>query len=101
MRLRFLLIFLLFSCSFFNVENLIPFSSNLNFANPIDENDTLLTDDNELSTIPFIVKKDLEFSYDFVFNDFDLIAQLLKNDELDIVGSGEGIVRNDSLNFEI
>lgn len=68
--------------------------------NPIDETDTLNTEEILIET-PTIVKKDLEFSYSFVFKDFDLIAQILKNEELDIVGSGEGIVKNDSLNFEI
>ncbi|MBK8945554.1 MAG: hypothetical protein IPM32_09830 [Ignavibacteriae bacterium] len=48
-----------------------------------------------------IINEKVEFNYNFKFKDFKLIALFLKNDELDISGSGEGLVKNDSLNFTI
>ncbi len=75
-------------------------SQKLAELNPIDEGDSLSINLTE-EIIPPIVKEELEFKYDFLFKDFELIAQFLKNDELDIIGSGEGFVKNDSLNFEI
>lgn len=75
-------------------------SNKIDELNPINNSDTLNIDLAE-SVVPEIVKEDLEFNYNFLFKDFELIASFLKNDELDIVGSGEGYVKNDSLNFEI
>ncbi len=76
-------------------------SNKLDELNPIDnESDSLSISFTE-EVIPPIVKEGIEFHYNFLFKDFELIAQFLKNDELDIVGSGEGSVKNDSLNFEI
>ncbi|MDX1699919.1 MAG: AsmA family protein, partial [Melioribacteraceae bacterium] len=51
--------------------------------------------------IPAIAKEELEFEYNFLFKEFELIAEFLDNDELDIVGYGSGSVKNDSLNFKI
>jgi hypothetical protein len=68
--------------------------------NPIENNDSTNTVI-RIQEIPEIAKENLEFNFDFLFKDFDLIAQFIKNDELDIVGSGKGKVINDSLHFEI
>jgi hypothetical protein len=75
-------------------------------ANKIDELNPIYDVDSLISLrvtdeIPLIVNEDLEFSYNFLFKDFELIAQFLGNDELDIIGSGEGTIINDSLHFEI
>jgi hypothetical protein len=76
-------------------------SNKLDELNPIDDDTDSLSIKLSDEIIPQIVKEDLEFKYNFLFKDFELIAQFLKNDELDIVGSGEGSIKNDSLNFEI
>ncbi len=68
--------------------------------NPIENNDSSYVV-SKVEDIPNIAKENLEFNFNFLFKDFDLIAQFLKNDELDIIGSGEGKVINDSLHFEI
>jgi len=69
--------------------------------NPIYDNSDSLIVLEEQSDIPPIAKEDLEFNFNILFKDFELIALFLNNDELDIVGSGEGTVLNDSLHFEI
>ncbi|MCB0729395.1 MAG: hypothetical protein KDC88_00055 [Ignavibacteriae bacterium] len=76
-------------------------SNKIENLNPVEESidSTLILE--AQTEIPPIVKENLEFNYNFLFKDFDLIALFLKNDELDIVGSGEGFVKNDSLHFEI
>ena len=53
------------------------------------------------STVPDIVNENLKFNYDFKFKDFELIAMLLGNDQLDISGNGKGIVKNENGNFSI
>ena len=75
-------------------------SDKMDELNPIEDSDSVVIIDQNLK-IPDIAKENLEFNFNFLFKDFDLIAQFLKNDELDIVGSGEGTVYNDSLHFEI
>lgn len=75
-------------------------SNKITELNPVDKSNNLSIESNN-EIIPPIVKEELEFNYNFVFKDFELIAQFLKNDELDIIGSGEGSVKNDSLNFQI
>ena len=80
------------------ITNII--TDKINELNPIENNDSLNVFISKIE-IPDIAKEDLEFHFDFLFKDFDLIAQFIKNDELDIVGSGEGKVINDSLHFEI
>lgn len=53
------------------------------------------------TTVPDIVNENLKFNYDFKFKDFELIAMLLGNDQLDISGNGKGIVKNENGNFSI
>lgn len=50
---------------------------------------------------PAIVNEELKFDYDFKFKDFELIAMLMGNDQLDISGSGNGSVSNHAGNFSI
>lgn len=71
----------------------------INELNPVDE-DSLTAKYEQIEISP-IVNENVEFNYNFKFKDFNLIALLLKNDELDISGSGEGKVKNDSLHFTI
>ncbi len=74
-------------------------SQKIEELNPV-ENDSLITQSEQIEISP-IVNENVEFNYNFKFKDFNLIALLLKNDELDISGSGEGKVKNDSLHFTI
>lgn len=57
--------------------------------------------DTVASDLPDIVNQDLKFNYDFKFKDFQLIAMLMGNDQLDISGTGSGTVSNLSGNFSI
>jgi len=69
--------------------------------NPIELESDKITLEEPIIEIDPIIKEELEFNFDFLFKDFELIALFLNNDELDITGSGEGTVLNDSLHFEI
>ncbi len=69
--------------------------------NPIESTTDSIKTKNITESIPSIVNENLEFNYNFTFKDFELIALFLDNDELDISGSGEGVVKNDSLHFAI
>ncbi|MBK7104034.1 MAG: hypothetical protein IPH62_01980 [Ignavibacteriae bacterium] len=80
------------------ITNLI--SQKIDELNPI-ENDKQKTPLKDLIKIDPIIYENVEFNYDFKFKDFKLIALFLKNDELDISGTGEGLVKNDSLHFTI
>lgn len=51
--------------------------------------------------LPDIVNEDLKFNYNFKFKDFQLIAMLMGNDQLDIAGTGSGTVSNLGGNFSI
>ena len=53
------------------------------------------------SSIPDIVNDQLDFDYDFKFKNFDLIASLIGNDRLDIIGSGSGSINNKAKDFSI
>ncbi len=76
-------------------------SAKIEELNPI-QNSTKQNYLDTLNTfIPTIAKENLEFSYQFVFKDFDLIALFLSSEALDITGYGEGTVQNDSLNFKL
>ena len=55
----------------------------------------------ENDTIPSFLKNKLKFDYSFKFNDFELISTLIGSEKLDILGSGNGTVYNDSTNFSI
>jgi hypothetical protein len=55
----------------------------------------------ERDTIPSFVKSKLKFDYSFKFKDFQLISTLIGSEKLDILGSGKGMVYNDSTNFAI
>lgn len=58
-------------------------------------------EDTLVTTIPDIAKKDLAFDFNFKLKDFSLIASILNNERLDIVGSGKGFIKNESSNFSI
>ncbi|MCB0744595.1 MAG: hypothetical protein KDC67_11870, partial [Ignavibacteriae bacterium] len=75
-------------------------SKKIDELNPI-EDDGVKNTMIEMAEISPIVNESVEFNYDFTFKDFNLIAIFLKNDELDISGSGTGNVKNDSLQFRI
>ncbi|NJD21731.1 MAG: hypothetical protein FIA82_03550 [Melioribacter sp.] len=53
------------------------------------------------TAVPDIVNENLKFNYDFKFKDFELIAMLLGNDQLDISGNGKGIIKNENGNFSV
>ena len=57
----------------------------LNPLNIVNNTDTTST---ESIAIPDIVNDELDFDYDFKFKNFDLIASLIGNEKLDIIGSG-------------
>jgi hypothetical protein len=51
--------------------------------------------------LPDIIKSNLEFSFDYEFKDFEIISIITGAEKLDIEGSGEGIVKNNSNDFSI
>ncbi len=65
----------------------------------------LLTDTTEVEfndpVLPDIINSDLEFSFNYEFKDFELISIITGAEKLDIEGSGEGIVKNNSSDFSI
>ncbi|MBI1932718.1 MAG: hypothetical protein HYS24_09310 [Ignavibacteriales bacterium] len=79
------------------ITNLI--SNKIDELNPISEKKNISK--NNTVILDPIVNEEIEFNYDFKFKDFKLIALFLKNDELDVSGTGKGLVKNDSLNFTI
>ena len=51
--------------------------------------------------MPDYINSDLILNYEFEFKDFDLIALILNNDQLDINGNGEGKIQNTSSHFTV
>ncbi len=51
--------------------------------------------------LPDIINSNLEFTFDYEFKDFELISIITGAEKLDIEGSGEGIVKNNSNDFSI
>jgi len=76
-------------------------SDKLNQLNPL----AVISKESRIDTLqinlPEIAKKDLSFNFNFKLKDFSLIASLLGNKRLDIVGTGKGNVSNQSSNFSI
>lgn len=84
----------------FTISDVISYK--LEELNPINEQDTtLIITNNQNDIIPAIAKENLEFEYNFLFKDFEIVSLFIDNEALDIIGSGEGRVINDSLHFEI
>ncbi len=73
-------------------------SKKINEFNPRNSNNKLITIPDSNSTI---VKKEIQFDYSLNFKDFSLIQILLQNDQLNVIGSIQGSVQNDSTHFEI
>ncbi|MGK9476609.1 hypothetical protein [Melioribacter sp. OK-6-Me] len=51
--------------------------------------------------LPDVIKKEIEFEFNFTFKNFELVAALIGKENLDISGTGYGTVRNKSPNFSI
>ncbi len=51
--------------------------------------------------LPDVIKKEIEFDFNFTFKNFELMAALIGKENLDISGSGYGTVRNKPPNFSI
>ena len=93
-----------------NAVNLVTYESDVIskiIAKKVDElnplaviQDTVAVEDT-LKEVPAIIDSSLAFDYDFTFKDFSLIASIMGNDRLDIVGSGNGSVKNNPTNFSI
>ncbi|MEJ5350598.1 MAG: hypothetical protein WHS65_03300 [Melioribacteraceae bacterium] len=76
-------------------------SDKLNQLNPLAVISKEGSVDTLQTNLPEIAKKDLSFVFNFKLKDFSLIASLLGNKRLDIVGTGKGNVNNQSSNFSI
>ncbi|MCF8241162.1 MAG: hypothetical protein K9J16_07230 [Melioribacteraceae bacterium] len=48
-----------------------------------------------------VINNEIDIDFDFKFNDFSLIALFMGMEKLDIIGSGNGSINNDSSNFSI
>ncbi len=69
--------------------------------NPLNIIDQSGKADSVITKMPAVLNEELKFDYGFRFKNFDLIASLIGNNRLDIVGSGKGSVDNSDPNFAI
>lgn len=76
-------------------------SDKIDELNPVNVINTDLPKNKPEETVPDFINTPLTLNYDFEFKDFELIALLLNNDQLDINGNGEGKIQNDSSHFSV
>ncbi|MGK9367702.1 hypothetical protein ACSSWA_02240 [Melioribacter sp. Ez-97] len=57
--------------------------------------------DSAVIELPDVIKKDIEFDFNFTFKNFEIVAALIGKENLDISGTGYGAVKNKSPNFSI
>ncbi len=76
-------------------------SEKIDELNPLNIVDQSGKADSIIAKIPGVIDEELKFDYGFRFKNFDLIASLIGNNRLDIVGSGKGSVDNSVPNFKI
>ncbi|KAB2842154.1 MAG: hypothetical protein F9K45_07275, partial [Melioribacteraceae bacterium] len=76
-------------------------SDKIDELNPVNVINAGLTENKNEEAVPDFINTALTLNYDFEFKDFELIALLLNNDQLDINGSGEGKIQNDSSHFSV
>lgn len=76
-------------------------SEKLDELNPLNIVDQSGKADSIIAEMPGILNEEIKFDYSFRFKNFDLIASLIGNNRLDIVGSGKGSIDNSTPNFSI
>lgn len=73
----------------------------LSSLNPLQVLKSTESKEEEIIEIPESAGSPIHINYEFKFKDFDLIARLIGNDRIDLVGSGEGTIDNKDNNFVI
>jgi len=81
------------------ITNII--SKKIDELNPLNIVDQSGRVDSLQTQAPAVINDDFKIDYDFQFKNFDLIASLIGNNRLDIVGSGNGSISNNAPNFSI